>query len=207
MYTLYFLPGACSLATQVVLRELGQEVTLIDKQTVDNYTEINPVGTVPVLVNGDQTLTEGAAVMIHLLSNHPNKMWPGNDPVAKQSAIQDIMFANATMHPAYSRLFFAANSIENVELRSQVFEAAASNIRTLWQVVEDKLTNYPFLGGEHVSAADIMLAVYSRWGEGFPVDINIPPKAQKMIEHVVSMPSFAASLAAEQDETALANAV
>lgn len=207
MYTLYFLPSACSLATQVVLRELGQEFTLIDKQKVESFTQINPVNTVPVLLDGDQTLAEGAAVMIHLLTKHPNQIWPDNDPVAKQSAIQDIMFANATMHPAYGRLFFAANSIENIELRNQVFEAAESNIRTLWQVVEDKLISHPFLGGEHVSAADIMLAVYSRWGEGFPVDITIPPKAQNMIDHVLSMPSFTASLAAEQDASALVSAV
>ncbi len=50
MYTLYYLPDACPLATQVVLHELDQPVEIINMQTVENFSAINPVGTVPVLV-------------------------------------------------------------------------------------------------------------------------------------------------------------
>ncbi|HBY86796.1 MAG TPA: glutathione S-transferase, partial [Colwellia sp.] len=70
MYTLYYSKGACSAATQVVLRELGQEVTIIDVQQLNNFKTINPVGAVPVLVDGDKTLTEGAAIMLYILNKH-----------------------------------------------------------------------------------------------------------------------------------------
>lgn len=204
MYQLYYLPGACSLATQVVLRELKQPVQLIDKQSVADFHTINPVGTVPVLIDGAQTLREGAAVMIYLLTKHHSHLLPSDDPKARQQAIQNIMFANATMHPAYSRLFFAASAIDNSDTRQQIFDAAAVSISALWQVVESQLRHQPFLGGEQVSAADIMLAVYSRWGASFPVTITIPEKTAQMIERVIAMPSFQQSLQAEQPESALA---
>ncbi|KLN66240.1 glutathione S-transferase family protein [Vibrio sp. VPAP30] len=197
MYTLYFLPEACSLATQTVLRELQQEVALINVQSLESFSQINPVANVPVLVDGDQTLTEGAAIMLYLLEKHPSKLWPNDDPVAKQVATQNIMFANATMHPAYSKLFFAASSISEEELRQQIFDAATSSINKLWQVVEQKLEDAPFLGGIQISPADIMLAVYSRWGAAFPVDIIIPAKSQQMIDRVLARPSFTTSLNAE----------
>ena len=175
MYTLYYLPGACSLATQVVLHELNQVVKIIDKQQVEDFNTISPVGTVPVLVDGETTLHEGAAILLYLLNKHENSMLPTSGP-ARQQAIQNIMFANATMHPAYGRLFFIAQNIKDEQAKQTAFTAAAENINQLWQVVEQQLSAKDFLGGDKPSAADIMLAVYSRWGEHFPVELTFGNK-------------------------------
>jgi len=215
MYTLYYLPGACSLATQVVLHELDQAVEIIDKQQVDDFTAINPVGTVPVLVDNSAigqegaTRREGAAIILYLLNKHQNSMLPVTG-AARELAIQDIMFANATMHPAYSRLFFIAQNISDKKIDEQAkqsaFEAAAQAITRLWQVVEQQLDHKPeekkFLGGDQPSAADIMLTVYSRWGASFPVAIQMGPNTQKMLEAVLAMPSFQRALTAEQSRSA-----
>jgi glutathione S-transferase len=201
MYTLYYLPGACSLATQVVLYELGQTVEIIDKQKVKNFSAINPVGTVPVLVANNNTLREGAAVILYLLNKHKNTMLPesGN---ARDQGIQDIMFANATMHPTYGRLFFIAQNISDESAKKSAFKAAEEAINTLWLVIEQQLENKVFLGGDQPSAADIMLTVYSRWGGGFPVDIKLGAKAQSMVDAVLLMPSFERALAAEDAQSA-----
>jgi len=205
MYTLYYLPGACSLATQVVIHELDQAVKIIDKQKVENFSAINPVGTVPVLVDNNRTRREGAAVLLYLLDKHQNTMLPATG-TAREQAIQDIMFANATMHPAYGHLFFIAQNISDKnadeKTKQSVFEVAAQAISRLWLVVEQQLENQDFLGGDQPSAADIMLTVYSRWGASFPVDIKLGTKTQKMVDAVVLMPSFQRALAAEEHHSA-----
>jgi len=194
MYTLYYAQGACSVATQVVLRELGQEMKLIDAKQLDNFKAINPVGAVPVLIDGDKTLTEGAAIMLHILHKHHSSLFPEKN---REQAIENIMFANATMHPAYGRLFFISQHIDNETVKQQALNAAADSINQLWQVVENQLANKQFLGGEQISAADIMLAVYARWGAYFPVDIVMGEKTLKMLAKVQAMPSFIATEAAE----------
>ena len=201
MYTLYYLPGACSLATQVILHELDQAVEIIDKQKVDDFTSINPVGTVPVLVDNGNARREGAAVILYLLNKHQNTMLPATG-AARDIAIQDIMFANATMHPAYSRLFFIAQNISDELAKQSAFEAAAQAVTSLWQVVEQQLANQKFLGGDQPSAADIMLTVYSRWGASFPVDILLGHNTQKTLDAVQAMPNFQRALAAEQSQSA-----
>lgn len=211
MYTLYYLPSACSLATQVVLHELDQAVEIIDKQQVDNFKTINPVGTVPVLVDNSDTSSqgttrrEGAAVMLYLLNKHPNTMLPATGE-AREQAIQDIMFANATMHPAYGVLFFIAQNMSDKnagkQAKKSAFNAAAQAISSLWQVVEQQLEKQTFLGGDQPSAADIMLTVYSRWGANFPVEIQIGPNTQRMLQSVQAMPSFQRALTAEQRQSA-----
>lgn len=196
MYTLYYLPEACSLATQVVLLELGQKVTLINKNEIDDFNTINPVGTVPVLIDQERTYTEGAAILIHLLKKHPNQLLPesGNE---KHKAIENILFANATMHPAYSKLFFIAQNIQQEDALMTAYKAATDGINHLWSVVENRLTTQPYLGGDKPSAADILLTVYSRWGDHFPVQIEIGEKTQNMIEAVKAMPNFVKALANE----------
>ncbi len=197
MYTLYYSKGACSAATQVVLRELGQEVTIIDVQQLNNFKTINPVGAVPVLVDGDKTLTEGAAIMLYILNKHNSTLFPVNES-DRQQAIQDIMFANASMHPAYSKLFFLAQHVNDEKVKQEALNSAAKAINQLWQVVENKLTSNKFLGGDRPSAADIMLTVYSRWGDYFPVDIIISEKTTNMLNAIQSMPSFIKTDQAEQ---------
>jgi glutathione S-transferase len=201
MYTLYYLPGACSLATQVVLHELNQAVDIVDIQQLNDFSAINPVATVPVLIDGESTLREGAAILLYLLNKHPSHMLPtsGTD---REQAIENILFANATMHPAYSRLFFIAQHISDESVRKEAFSAAAEAISKLWQVVELQLAGQAFLGGDRPSAADIMLTVYSRWGASFPVTIAQGSNTARMLAAVQIMPSFQRALSAEQAQSA-----
>ncbi|WMN61384.1 glutathione S-transferase family protein [Pseudoalteromonas xiamenensis] len=197
MYTLYYMTGACSLATQVVLRELGVEFKLINKDSVEDFKAINPVGAVPVLLDNGKKYTEGAAILLHLLDKHANNLFPASGD-AREEAIQNLLFANATMHPAYSKLFFIGQSMTDTEVKQAALESAAQSINQLWKVVEAKLANQPFLGGNHYSAADILLTVYHSWGQYFPVDIVIGDKTAKLIDTVSNLPSFKASQEAEQ---------
>lgn len=201
MYTLYYLPNACSLATQVVLHELEQPVEIIDMRKVEDFTSINPVRSVPVLADNGSLRREGAAILLYLLERHENNLLPSSGEL-RQQAIENILFANATMHPAYGRLFFIAQNIADEQAKQSAFNAAAGSITQLWNVVEQQLEQQPFLGGDRPSAADIMLAVYYRWGASFPVEIEMGPKAQKMVAAVIEMPSFQRALAAEQNESA-----
>ena len=197
MYTLYFLPGACSLATHVMARELGLPIELVDKRGVADFSRINPVGTVPVLVNGDRVLREGAAAMIHLLEAADSPLLPRSGP-ARDAAIDAIMFANATVHPAYGRLFFLAKSMAAGPAKAQAMAAAADAVSVLWATVNTRLGEHIFLGGSEPTAADVMLTVYARWNAQFPVTIELGEAVKRMTAAVMARPSFQAGLAEEQ---------
>jgi len=139
-------------------------------------------------------------VILYLLNKHQNALLPTSGE-AYERGVENIMFANATMHPAYSRLFFIAQYIADESVKQLAFEAATAAINHLWQVVENKLTTQPYLSGNKPSAADIMLAVYSRWGASFPVQITQGKNTQKMLSAVQALPSFQLALANEQAHT------
>lgn len=196
MYELYHLPGACSMALHVMLLELGQPVTLINKKDVDDYAAINPAGTVPVLKDGDTLVREGASIALYLAEQHDTPLLP-KDPQARVAAIDALMFANATMHPAYSKMFFAAHGLESEAAKEEALKAAAANVSRLWKIVDDRLGDSAFAAGNDLTIADVMLAVYANWGGYFPVDIPLGANVKRLLRTVTSRPSFQAALAAE----------
>lgn len=199
MYTLYYAPSACSLATHTVLNLLNLPPKLVFASALENFAEINPSKQVPVLQNGEEFVYEGAAILLYLLTTHENNLLPQTG-TEKRQGVENIMFANASMHPAYSRLFFINQNVENDETKQALLNLACERINQLWQVVEGKLATQAYLGGGQLSAADILLAVYSRWGAYFPVDIIIGSKARTMIDKVFALDAFQLALAKEQED-------
>jgi glutathione S-transferase len=206
MYKLYYAPGACSLATHVLLLELGQPVELINKNTVSNFAALNPLGAVPVLVDGDKVLREGAALVLYLLGKHPNNLLATSGE-AREQGIENLMLANASMHPAYSRLFFLSAHISDPAALAAGLQSAAQSINQLWRVVDGRLAQQPYLGGAQPSPADLLLTVYASWGQYFPVEITLGSHVERMIVAVRARPAFVQAVAAEQAQSSLQQAL
>src|SRR3954470_15260922 len=73
MLTLYYAPGACSMAAHIVLEESGekyqpQKVDLANgEQRTESYLKINPQGRVPVLrLDEGEALAENTAILPYL---------------------------------------------------------------------------------------------------------------------------------------------
>ena len=108
MLTLYYAPGACSLAAHIVLEEAGDkyEAKRMDlskgEQKTEAYLKIHPLGRVPALMlDNGQPLTENTAILPYLGKRY--KLWP-TDPIAEAKALSTIGFFAATVHPAHAHI-------------------------------------------------------------------------------------------------------
>ena len=108
MLTLYFTPGACSLAPHIVLEESGEkyQTQLVDmakgEQRSDSYLKINPQGRVPALrLDSGESLTENTAILPYLGKRFG--LWP-TDPMAEAKALSLIGFFAASVHPAHAHI-------------------------------------------------------------------------------------------------------
>ncbi len=110
MLTLYFAPGASSMAVHIALHEIGVpfEARPIsfrrrEHQTPD-FLAINPEGKVPVLLIDDRPLTEVAAILYYLARRFPEAgLLPAGDIEAEAQAISWMSFIASTLHPARAR--------------------------------------------------------------------------------------------------------
>ncbi len=203
MYTLYYLPGTCSMAVHALLNELGEKVKLVNVSVPDGqprsaeFLKVNPRGNVPVLVDGDTVIREGGAIISYLLDKHNSPMLPKSGS-ARAKALEWLMFANATMHPAYGRVFFLSKAMPDSDAKTAVMKVAAEKINQLWADVDQQLEKTPFVCGNDVSAADILLSVIANWGHYFPAyPITLGANVKRMIKAVSSRPAFQKALTEE----------
>ena len=202
MYTLYYSPGACSMGIHVALNECNQPVKLekVDlaagQGRTPEYLKINPRGQIPVLVDGDLVIREGAAILMYLLEKHENNLMPKTG-VARATALEWMMFANATLHPAYGRAFFLKR---NGVTEGPLVEAAVMQINKLWSEVEERLATHPYICGAQVTMADILLTVIANWSGNVQGTVTFGPNTKRLLKEISSRPSYQKAMAAEQVE-------
>jgi len=104
MLTLFYAPGACSMAPHIALEEGGEkyEPKRMDlskgEQKTAEYMKIHPLGRVPALKLDDGTpLTENTAILPFLGKRFG--LWP-TEPVKEAQALSVIGFFAASVHPA-----------------------------------------------------------------------------------------------------------
>ena len=110
MLTLYFTPGASSMAPHIALHEVGapfesHHISLAKKETrTPAYLAINPEGKVPTLLIDGRLLTEVAGILFYLAKRYPDaNLLPAGDIEAEAQAISWMSFIAATVHPARAR--------------------------------------------------------------------------------------------------------
>jgi glutathione S-transferase len=106
MLTLFYGPGACSMAAHIILEESGekyqpQKMDLAKgEQKTPDYMKIHPMGRVPALkLDNGEPLTENTAILPYLGKRFGK--WP-TDPVAEARAHSLIGFLAASVHPAHA---------------------------------------------------------------------------------------------------------
>ena len=107
MLTLYFTPGASSMAPHIALHELGaafdaRPIRLDGKQNhAPDYLALNPEGKVPTLLIDERPLTEVAAILFYLARRFPAVgLWPEGDLEAEAQAMSWMSFIASTIHPS-----------------------------------------------------------------------------------------------------------
>ncbi|MBU6140659.1 MAG: glutathione S-transferase N-terminal domain-containing protein [Proteobacteria bacterium] len=203
MYTLYYLPGSCSLAVHVALNEVGADFKL-ENVAVPNgqprspeFLKINPRGGVPVLKIDDFILREGAAILTYLLDTHKSALLPQSG-LERASALEWLCFANSTLHPAYGRCFFQHGVLGDLAKENPLYKPSIEKIQKSWNEIEEHLQTRDYLCGNNCTIADILVTVIANWSPMMKEPINFGPKTKAFFTRVISRPSYQKAMATEQ---------
>ena len=104
--TLYFAPGASSMAPHIALHEVAapfeaRPVSLARKETrAPAYLALNPEGKVPLLLVDGTPLTEVAAILFYLAKRFPEAGLLPEGDLAEAQVISWMSFIASTVHPA-----------------------------------------------------------------------------------------------------------
>lgn len=199
---LYYVPGACSLATHIVLEWIGKPYTTHklshDELKTDAYLKINPAGAVPALVLDGWVLIQNAAILNYLADCYPDARLAGDGtPKGRAEINRWFGLLNSDMHPAFKPLFGATAYLSDDTVVEKTKAHAKQILRTRFKRVNGQLESHDWLAGTR-SYADPYLFVMVRWAR--MVDINIADLRglERFLQRMQGDPGVAQALKDEQ---------
>ena len=193
---LYYSPGACSQAAHILLHETqlphdSEAVDIRAKKTASggDYLAINPKGSVPALVIGDEVLTENGAVLQYIGDKAGNETLLPGAGMERYRVIEWLAYLGSEVHKSFGPLFNPASSDE-------VKASAREMVAKKFDFLEQSLEGRDYLAGPSMTVADPYLFAMLGW-TNFGIDLAKWPNLAALRQRMEQRPSVQAVLRAE----------
>ena len=208
MLTLYFSPGACSLASHIGLEEAGApyEIKPIflakGQQKTEEYLKINPRGKVPALAIDGKILVENTAILTYLGRRFPDKKLMPSDPAEEARCIGTMCWFSTIVHPSYQRFHRPERFADSEAAHAAVKENGKKSFWANLQEIDSMIRANGWVMGREFTAVDGYALVFYGWGErsGFPVKELSAYTAWR--ERMMNRPTVRKSVESEQSVSA-----
>lgn len=204
---LYFAPQTCARVSIIGLEEIGAPYSLHLVSFVKNehrapsYTTLNPKAKVPLMLVDGQPLTETVAIATYLARTFPKaELLPlTGDPFTDAKVISDLAWCASGMHPIITRVRLPHLFCSVKEGLPSVQTMAADMIASHFRIVEDRLSQQPWMCGEKWSLLDAYVYwIWFRITEA-GVDSKPYPRFADHAKRIEQRPSVQRALAIEQN--------
>ncbi|MGH8402969.1 MAG: glutathione S-transferase family protein [Gammaproteobacteria bacterium] len=165
------------------------------EQRRPEYLAINPMGKVPVLVDGEFVLPESAAIMIYLAESKPgNTLYPA-ERHARAEVNRWLFWAANHWAPAVAALTFEKvlkKRFFNGEPDAAQIKRQEDLIQGFAKVLDEQLTKRQWVAGNTLTLADVAIAA------AFTSPVQLPisswPHIASWLERVQALPAWQANL-------------
>jgi glutathione S-transferase len=204
---LYFAPGACSFVPHSLLETAGaqyepQMVKLHkNEQNEAAFRAINPRGQVPVLVDGDNVITQIVAIVNHLDGLFPEQQFLPREGLARTRVLETLGWMNSMVHPTFTHIFmpykFAGTPQAQEEVKAfntKVYAGLLGEIEALAQKAQGGF----LAGGDRVGPLDVYALTLLRWGSIANIDPAGYPALWAHVQKVAQLPGVAKAVERER---------
>ena len=197
---LYYVPQTRAARARWMLEELGvpYEMHRVDNKNRENdrpaYRALHPLGHVPVLVDGDVTIFESAAIVAWLADRFPEKkLAPAVTDVKGRAAYQQWMFFGmATMEPPIAQVWAHTRSRPEEKRIPALVEESRARFQDVASVVEREIASKPWILGDAFSAADIVVGGCVNWARSLTL-LDEHPACKDYSKRLMERPAFQAA--------------
>lgn len=172
---LYYFPGACPLATHIVLEWIGKPYEtqrLTREQTKEpEYLALNPLGAVPALTDGDLTLTQSVAILEYVAELSPEADLIGNTPRERAETRRWLGLCNADLHRTFAIIFGASAYSDDSAFQQTLINKTKARLQFLFSAADRQLKGKTWLTGKR-SIADPYLYVLLLWARAKDLDLS-----------------------------------
>jgi glutathione S-transferase len=196
---LYFTPGACSLATHIVLREAEftfdlDQVDLATKKTKSgaDFTQLNLKAQVPMLQLDDgQRLTEVPVVLQYIADRKPEAdLVPPAGTMERYRVLEWLNFVTSELHKTFSPMVRQNTPEEYKKITKE-------NIAAKFGYLDRHLAGRLYLMGDKFSVADAYCFTVVNWSNFLNIDLTPWANLKAYMGRVAARPKVHEALKAE----------
>jgi glutathione S-transferase len=200
MITVFHAPRTRSLRVLWMLEEMGlpyrvRPVDFPRHYADEEFVRLNPVGSIPALMDGNVVISESIAIIEYLAARYgPTVLALQASEASFPSYLQYLHFGEASLAGpmtvvAYSWFMGPDDQKENAGV-----EAARTIFRHRLRAVEKRLEDQAFIAGDAFTAADISVAYALGFGQGLRAVETYAPVVQEYLTRCRSRPAFRRAL-------------
>lgn len=184
---LYYFPGACALASHIVLEWIGlpyetQAMTHEELKQPD-FLALNPVGSVPVLTDGPLVLTQSAAILEYLAEKYPDAALIPQDIAERADTRRWLGFVNSDLHPTFTPIFRKAAYSSDASCQDQIAASSTARARHLFEIINKQLEGKQWVTGKR-SIVDPYLYTVICWTRMLKIDLSDLHNVQAFYERM-----------------------
>ena len=189
MLTLYFAAHTCSLATHIVLEEVGADYSTVRvdfgsaQQRSPEYLKVNPKARVPALATDRGILTETPAMLAFVAQSFPaSDLALMNDPFAFAQVQAFNSYLCSHLHVAHAHRMRGSRWVDADDTHSiaAMQRKVPESVGGAFELVEREMLKGPWVMGERYTICDPYLFTLAQWLEADGVD---PNKIPKVVDH------------------------
>ena len=181
MLTLYYSPGACSMASHITLEESGANYEAVPimlakgENKAESYLKINPRGKVPALKTDDAVITENTAILTYLAKTYPQANLMPRDPLGEARCISTMAWLSNTVHPCFTHVFRPERFTVDESATPGIKEAGKQSFFANLKEIDGLLAGRQWVQGAQFTTCDPYALVFYSWGSR----IELPMKELK----------------------------
>ena len=165
---LWYSPGACSLASHILLKETGVDFEAVmldvDNGIPEEFPIINPKLRIPVLSIDRQVITESPAILTAISQLSPEKHLMGKTNLEIVREYEWLNWLSGTLHgQAFGGLVRTQRFSDDPSTHESIKAKSRKTIEECFDMIEQDLSSVHAVG-DSLTAVDAFLYVFYRWG-------------------------------------------
>ena len=154
----------------------------------DAFRELNVMGEVPVMEDGDLVLTQ-SGVMQDYISSKSGKLG-GKSAAERREVLRWMFFDNHKVSSQAGMLRFQMNFLPEAKRNADVIGFLSMRLAAALKVMEDHLTDRDWLVGDDITIADIACCSYLYYPEPFTFDRADYPNINRWLDAIAATPGW-----------------
>lgn len=153
------------------------------------FRALNPMGECPVLVDGDEVLTQSGNILYHIAGR--TGRLAGDTAAERKEVWRWVLWDNHKLSGQNGMLRFLMNFMPEEKRPAEVIAFTKARLRNAYAVLEAQLARHDWVaGGAGVTIADLSCCAYLYYPEPFDFDRADWPAIDRWLDRIAALPGW-----------------